>query len=1198
MGENIKFYALVRLFHHISTSRTAQIKRTKFRRFLDSYCVKPTDYFPSIRLILPSLDRERGSYGLKEASLALLLLDALAVSRDSEDAQKLINWRKGGSRIAGKYAGNFSMVAAEFLQRRQSSVSGELTIREVNDLLDRLANADTRNAKVDVLGEMIRKTNPSEMKWIIVIILKELKIGMTEKSIFDVFHPDAEELFNVTCDLRLVCEKLTDPKVRHKRQDIEVGKAVKPQMAERAASCGEAMKRLHRKEVVAEVKFDGERFQVHKNGGKVKFYSKNYKDHSEYEPAMSNVIIENVLVDKCILDGELLGWDSSRNKFTKFGLNQEMAKAAREGIESDRKLCYVAFDVLYVGDTSVIHQTLKERHEHLRKVVRTVKGRLETSVPNANRGDGEPCWSIVANHVDDVERFFKEKVGNEGEEGIVIKDLGSKWEPGDRNKKKWVKVKPDYVNAGSDLDVLIIGGYYGSGRQGGEVGQFLVGLAERLTPGTYPRRFVSFARVGTGLTDEERDELVTKLKPYFRKSEKKSAPSFYEVTNKEKPDVWVESPEKSVIMSISSDIRPILSDVYAAPYSLRFPRFDWVRYDKPWHECLDVQSFLEIIQSSGTTRRGGAEGFSDGKSKRGRAAIKGGRLNVTVPSHFTRTDVSSVKGESQIFSNKVFYFVNVPSDHSLDSMHKLAVENGGTFSMNLNDTVTLCIGAESRGIKYEVTKSRGCDIIHYSWVLDCCSQKQLLPLRPKHFVFLSDSSRKKLQEEIDEFSDSYFWDVDVAELKQTFGNVNRSEDAKMVDHYKKKYCPCEKWGRFHGCCIYFYLCAKSHCSNWDIFLKIATRRMKAEVSVGGGKVCDNLSQATHIVVMSIPGHELKFETLLQSFPGDQKYILRRKRLHVIGSQWLEDCLKEGQKLPEVAYNLKPTTYEESTSEEEKGGDENVYGKHPTSSAHEEKSSESVLETIPHIREPRRKRGRPVGTSTKKSKTVVSKPPVTKRARVGSKPAKLQEIAFDNESHKTSKQEADAPVAASPEHKMHDHVFQGIAFDHKPAKQDTDTLEKSGLETENIGLGSRHGLSSSNEESKEENKTDELMKASPEHELDDKPSHRKTNATGKFGLEKNEENTVEHKPDLNATGTHCLDNAGSVTCSKPDKDSDYSTSGMLLDLIPSLKRLSEDANVNLPSTLTQEDSSMESPTGEPVKKKKVSYRELAKQLLKD
>ena len=46
----------------------------------------------------------------------------------------------------------------------------------------------------------------------------DLKLGISEKSIFHEFHPDAEDLFNVTCDLKLVCEKLRDRTQRHKRQ--------------------------------------------------------------------------------------------------------------------------------------------------------------------------------------------------------------------------------------------------------------------------------------------------------------------------------------------------------------------------------------------------------------------------------------------------------------------------------------------------------------------------------------------------------------------------------------------------------------------------------------------------------------------------------------------------------------------------------------------------------------------------------------------------------------------------------------------------------------------------------------------------------------------------------------------------------------------------------------------------------------------
>ena len=43
-------------------------------------------------------------------------------------------------------------------------------------------------------------------------------------------------------------------------------------------------------------------------------------------------------------------------------------------------------------------------------------------------------------------------------------------------------------------------------------------------------------------------------------------------------------------------------------------------------------------------------------------------------------------------------FVNTPPSYNLDYFHKLVVENGGSFSMNLNDSVTHCIAAEKKGI--------------------------------------------------------------------------------------------------------------------------------------------------------------------------------------------------------------------------------------------------------------------------------------------------------------------------------------------------------------------------------------------------------------------------------------------------------------------------------------------------------------------
>ncbi|WCJ42288.1 DNA ligase 4 [Euphorbia peplus] len=85
MSGETKFSVMVSLFEWIQKTKHSAKKRSKFRKFLDTFC-KPDELFTSIRLILPSLDRERGSYGLKESVLATCLVDALGMSRESPDA--------------------------------------------------------------------------------------------------------------------------------------------------------------------------------------------------------------------------------------------------------------------------------------------------------------------------------------------------------------------------------------------------------------------------------------------------------------------------------------------------------------------------------------------------------------------------------------------------------------------------------------------------------------------------------------------------------------------------------------------------------------------------------------------------------------------------------------------------------------------------------------------------------------------------------------------------------------------------------------------------------------------------------------------------------------------------------------------------------------------------------------------------------
>ncbi|CAK9273004.1 unnamed protein product [Sphagnum jensenii] len=923
--ETVEFAVLCRMLDAVARSKAA-IKRKHLHTFLE-YVYSSRHYFGAMRLILPQLDKERANYGLKEAVLAKLLAEALGLSKDAEDAIKLQNWRKGGQR-AGSNAGNFPFVAAEVLYRRQKTTSGGLKIGDINRLLDRLAAAQDRfKEKTAVLAEIINRTNVQEMRWIIMIILKELKLGISEKTVFSVFHPDAEDLFNVTCDLKLVCEKLCDRNQRYKRQDIAVGKAVRPQLAARVGNVEEAWKKLRGKEVVVECKFDGDRIQVHKNGNDIHFFSRTFIDHSEFKEAIADTLCQNILPEKCILDGEMLVWDRLTNRFAEFGSNRGIAKEAKDGLDTGQQREDVAFDILYSGDSSVIHRPLRERQHLLQKAIRPLKGRLELLLPesgglNAHRPSGEPLWSILASSAEEAQKFFQETVDNR-DEGVILKDMDSKWEPSDRSTK-WLKLKPDYIHTESDLDVLIIGGYYGSGGRGGEVAQFLLGVADRPKAGSYPTKFYSFCKVGSGLSGDESEHLVNKLKPYFRLDNEKNSkpPSFYVVTNsaKERPDVWIDQPDKSVVLQITSDIRTIRSEVFAAPYSLRFPRVQRVRYDKPWYDCLDIQTLVETVHSRDlSVGKPEVGNLPKGRAKKA-MQVKPEVLQLLVPSHMMVTDVSHVKQGTLVFKGLIFYFINTSLEYSIGELHKLVVENGGTFSMNLSKAVTHAIASQKKGIKYQAAANTG-DVIHDSWFLECIAKKALLPLAPKYYLHMSKATKEKMKDDIDEFGDFYFVDVDVSDMKQLFENMDVNKQApnmEEVKQYREKYCPTPTWCHFSSCNIYFHHPLHSINPDTQVVAAMTLRRLALEVLMYEGSVSKTIDQSvTHVVVYTAPQSPVPYKTLLQSFTARERKLLKSSSINIISHCWIEDALGSNSHPypPESDYDLREGSVLEEAEEE-------------------------------------------------------------------------------------------------------------------------------------------------------------------------------------------------------------------------------------------------------------------------------------------
>lgn len=104
-----------------------------------------------------------------------------------------------------------------------------------------------------------------------------MKIGISEKTLLALLHPDAIEMYHVCSDLKTICDKLQDPNVRMAAMDVELFRPFQPMLA--APTVPEEVVKLFGgpmsvNRIWAEVKLDGERVIIHIKDGEYRFWSR------------------------------------------------------------------------------------------------------------------------------------------------------------------------------------------------------------------------------------------------------------------------------------------------------------------------------------------------------------------------------------------------------------------------------------------------------------------------------------------------------------------------------------------------------------------------------------------------------------------------------------------------------------------------------------------------------------------------------------------------------------------------------------------------------------------------------------------------------------------------------------------------------------------------------------------------------------
>ena len=286
-----------------------------------------------LKLALPSTDTTR-VYNLSNKQLIKLCANIFGASADAMTAHF-------------NQEGEVADTCAHFFAKAASKPSGgkcrpasrsTLHLHQVDDYLSKLSATSKESDQCDLLDEIARQCTADDWRMFVRLVKKDLHMDAGEKIVLNALSPTAYQSFQMSRNLRDIVQRTslsmtaapasatTSTKAAGKAAKagggsggLEVMTPVKPMLAEACKSMEQAFKKCQR--LLVEIKYDGERLQLHKSGTKFAYYSRSLKqvDKNKVELMKEYVTRAFPNVDTLVLDGEIVLFDCKTNKPLPFG---------------------------------------------------------------------------------------------------------------------------------------------------------------------------------------------------------------------------------------------------------------------------------------------------------------------------------------------------------------------------------------------------------------------------------------------------------------------------------------------------------------------------------------------------------------------------------------------------------------------------------------------------------------------------------------------------------------------------------------------------------------------------------------------------------------------------------------------------------------------------------------------------------------
>lgn len=473
----------------------------------------------------------------------------------------------------------------------QPASESTLTIQKVEDFLEDLSKLTKEEEQIYHFKKIVKKCTADDLKMLIRLIKGDLRINAGPKHILEGVHPDAYSAFQTSRDLNMVLDRIITKgsTVKHKdaiqtsfRATLSLMTPILPMLAEVCKSVEMAMKKCPNG-MFSEIKYDGERVQVHKKGKEFKYFSRALKPVMAHKVNHFKEYLPQAFPKgtDLILDAEVLMVDVNTGKPLPFGT----LGIHKQSEFKDAQVCLYVFDCLYYNGEVLIDMPIRKRRQILHENMVEVKNHVMFSEQK------------LIEKPSDLAKMIAE-VLELGLEGLVLKDLESKYEPG---KRHWLKVKKDYLFNGAmadTADLVVLGAWFGTGKKGGMMSVFLMGCHD-----VRRDKWVTVTKVHTGHDDSTLERLQKELEPLMVKisQDNNKVPSWLDCNNGMVPDFVAADPKKQPVWEITGTELTKAKLHTADGISVRFPRVTRIRADKDWKTATNLEELKNLYKSSKET---------------------------------------------------------------------------------------------------------------------------------------------------------------------------------------------------------------------------------------------------------------------------------------------------------------------------------------------------------------------------------------------------------------------------------------------------------------------------------------------------------------------------------------------------------------------------------------------------------------------